>query len=360
MVGPINFDYFNGRTICITGNTGFKGAWLSFWLNQTGANLRGFSSENFTNDQLFRFAELDTICPTTYGCVTDYEKLKSWIIGNEPQLVFHFAAESIVSRAQSDPRNSFDTNLMGTVNLLEAVRQADFNCDVIIATTDKVYKNDETGKAFKESDVLGGTEPYSVSKVCTEFAAQAYQNLILQELTTLPYRKRVVSVRAGNVIGGGDWSQNRIVPHCIEACLGDVPLVLRNPDAIRPWQHVLDAIHGYLLLARHLEDQNFYIEALNFGPYSSDFLSVEEFAKQFIKCWGTENTEIAVKNSKLVESKILKLDSRLSRELLGWAPNFSVSMAIEKIVRWHKGYQHGSSARDLMLADLTDFFIEIT
>ncbi|MDC0444485.1 CDP-glucose 4,6-dehydratase [Alphaproteobacteria bacterium] len=344
---------FSGKTIAITGNTGFKGSWLSLWLKDLGAKVYGFSNQDKHNNKLFSLANIENEYETTFGDVASLELVKSWINRVQPDLVFHFAAEAVVARAQTNPQKTFNTNTLGTVNVLEAVGLLEKDVDVVISTTDKVYRNQEEGRPFCEASELGGNEPYSASKVCAEIAANSYRHSFMQKKSSQLGIKKVVTVRAGNVIGGGDWSPYRLVSSCVDACTFNTPLTLRSPESIRPWQHVLDAIYGYLIIAAAMRDGVAMDEAYNLGPVENDFLKVKQFAECFVKNWGATGVSIETSTSPFTEAGILVLDSTLVREKLKWMPSYDVATSIQKTVDWFKALESGQDAKSLMRSDLT-------
>ncbi|MBU3176429.1 CDP-glucose 4,6-dehydratase [Clostridium estertheticum] len=335
-------DQFNnaykGKKILVTGATGFKGSWLSIWLHKLGAIVIGYSLEPPTNPSMFEICKMENKIINIIGDVRDYSNL--WKVFNEykPDMVFHLAAQPLVKLSYKSPRETYETNVMGTVNLLEAARNTDSVKAVIIITTDKCYENKEWVYGYRESDPMGGYDAYSSSKGCAELVVSSYRNSF--------YKKKGItlsSVRAGNVIGGGDWAEDRLIPDFIKAVSRDKPIVIRNPIATRPWQYILEPLSGYLWLgALMIKDNEKYSSSWNFGPRDTDILNVEEILNLSINSWGKGTIEVD-KSEQFHEANLLKLDISKAKCYLKWNPVYDVNKAVEKTISWYKTYYENRS-----------------
>jgi CDP-glucose 4,6-dehydratase len=349
-------DFWNGKRIFITGHTGFKGSWISIWLQCMHAEVTGYSLEPPTNPSLFKLAGVDRGMIDIRGDVRDLNSLCHALNESRPEIVIHMAAQSIVRDSYKIPVDTYSTNVMGTVNLLEAVRSCNSIRAVVNVTTDKCYENREWPRGYIENDALGGYDPYSNSKACSELVTAAYRNSYFNSINYGVHGVAIASARAGNVIGGGDWSVDRLIPDCIKALLKDEKVLVRNPTAIRPWQHVLEPLYGYLLLAQRLyEDGPKYAEAWNFGPPDEDLKTVEWIVKSLYSKWG-KNTdyEIDLKDNPH-ESHILKLDCSKSRIKLGWRPRWNIEKAIDSIVDWTKSFSKKEDLREVCLNQIEEY-----
>lgn len=331
-------DVYKGKKVLVTGHTGFKGSWLSIWLNYLGADVVGYALEAPTNPSLFKQANLEKKIDSRIGDIRDLELLKRTIREVKPEFVFHLAAQPIVRLSYSIPLDTFMVNTIGTAYLLEAIKEVDTVRVCQIITTDKCYENNNQSHAFKEIDPLGGSDPYSASKAAAEIVVSSYRHSFFSSPTTTNNLVSVSSARAGNVIGGGDWALDRLVPDCIRALSQDKSILIRNPDSIRPWQHVLDALSGYLSLGAHQFSQDHqYSTAWNFGPDENDALSVFEVTKHVIKVWGKGSYEFQadLKSNNLKEAIQLRLDASKAKKYLGWKPVLKASEAIEFSTLWY-------------------------
>ena len=327
-------NVFEGKTVLVTGHTGFKGSWLSIWLKELGANVIGYSLEPYTQNGNFVVADVDRKIKSNIGDIRDYDKLKGIFDQYQPEIVFHLAAQPVVRLSYEQPKLTYDTNIGGTVNLLECCRTTDSVKVIINVTSDKCYENKEWIWGYRENDRIGGHDPYSSSKGCTEIITAAYRNSFFYV-----NNKFLSSVRAGNVIGGGDWREDRLVPDCIRALKKGKPIGIRSPLSVRPWQHVLEPLSGYLLLASKMyEDGDKFSGAWNFGPYHGSTITVEEFVKKLIGYWGSGQYKDLSKQSSHEphEASLLMLDISKAINLLNWAPVLNVSEAIEYTVNWYK------------------------
>lgn len=329
-----------GKKVLITGSTGFKGSWLSIWLNKIGAEVIGYSLEPPTTPSMFKICNLDKKITNIIGDIRDDAKLKDVFKKYKPDIVFHLAAQPLVRYSYKSPKETYETNVMGTVNLLEAARESDCVQAVIVITTDKCYENKEWVYAYREIDPMGGHDPYSSSKGCAELVVSSYRNSFYNE-----NKIALTSVRAGNVIGGGDWAQDRLIPDFVKAVMGNKSISIRNPLAIRPWQHVLEPLSGYLWLgALMLQDRCKYSSAWNFGPEDSDILNVEELLKLAVKAWGKGTIE-EDKTKQPYEANFLKLDISKAKMNLKWHPVYDINKAVYETIYWYKAYYENNNER---------------
>lgn len=333
MKGLFN-DVFEGKTVLVTGHTGFKGSWLSIWLNELGANVVGYALAPHTKDDNFVVSGVGKKIESNIGDIRDFDGIRRVFNKYHPEIVFHMAAQPLVRLSYAQPKLTYDTNIGGTVNLLECCRASSSVKVIINVTTDKCYENKEWVWGYRENDTLGGYDPYSSSKACSEIITAAYRNSFFNLGNEF-----LSSVRAGNVIGGGDWNTDRLIPDCIRALKKGEPIKIRAPHALRPWQHVLDALSGYLLLASKMyEDGDKYAGAWNFGPHYSSVITVEELVVRVISDWGGGSFKDLPKQSPQIkhESNLLMLDISKAFNLLNWSPLLSVDEAIEYTVDWYK------------------------
>ena len=327
------------KKVFITGHTGFKGSWLTLFLTCLGAEVVGFSSHPPSIPNLFEQCNVAKECITIHGDITDYDSLFHALKQHNPDILFHLAAQPIVTTSYKNPIETFKTNVLGTVHVLEAAKHIESIRGIINVTSDKCYENDGSGnQAFVESDRLGGFDPYSASKACAEIVATSYQKSFFRTNT-----QKLASVRAGNVIGGGDWAEDRLFPDVIRAYLQDGTLTIRNKNAIRPWQHVLDPLHGYILLAENLWTDAEYAEAWNFGPMNEPNRTVRDVIQSVIKLWNKQLTIISPSTNTPYESPVLTLDSTKAANKLGWTPKLSTDHAIAWTVDWYKKYASGEN-----------------
>ncbi len=342
-------DTYADRSVFVTGHTGFKGAWLSEWLLALGADVTGYALDPPTQPNLFDALDLGGRLRHVVADVRDRERLVAEVQAAQPSVIFHLAAQAIVRRAYAEPRETFETNVMGTVNVLDAARACPSVRAVVIVTSDKCYQNLEDGRPFRETDPMGGRDPYSASKGCAELVTAAYRESFFAGGTPAA---TVASVRAGNVIGGGDWAADRIIPDCVRALAAGEPIVVRNPDAVRPWQHVLEPLSGYLWLAAlMLRDGRRYEGAWNFGPANHDAdRPVRWVVERFVEAWGSGSwTSPADVAPQPHEAHALSLDSTMAREALGWRPAWEAGTAVRQTASWYREYYRApASARETL------------
>ena len=329
--------FYQNKKIFLTGHTGFKGSWLLCWLNSLGAVVKGYSLEPANEHGLFNLIDGKLNFQHQIGDIRDKENLENSIIDFQPDIIFHLAAQPLVRKSYQIPSETFDVNVVGTCNVLEAVNKLQKKCIVICITTDKVYENKEQHYHYKEEDNLGGYDPYSASKAACEIAISSFRNSFFNRSNYHTHQKAVVSARAGNVIGGGDFSEDRIVPDIIRALQNNKEIEVRNPKAIRPWQHVLEPLNGYLVLAQlAFEDYNFVSNAYNFGPTSNDHLPVHTLVEIAINNWGNGQWKDTSKNNNVHEANLLMLDITKANTELNWQPKLNSQQAIEWTINWYK------------------------
>ena len=337
----MNRDFWRNRRVFLTGHTGFKGSWLALWLTRLGAIVTGYALAPEGAPNLFDAARAGDGVESVIADVRDARALRDALAASGAEVVFHLAAQALVRESYANPVDTYATNVMGTVNLLEAVRSSAHVRSVVVVTSDKCYVNREWRWPYREDEPLGGHDPYSSSKACQELVASAYRASFAQNA-------RIATARAGNVIGGGDGAKDRLVPDLVRAFSSGTAAVIRNPLAIRPWQHVLEPLHGYLLLAEALFDEDRYADAWNFGPYDHDVRPVHAIADALAARWGGGARWTRDEAAHPHEAMTLKLDSSRARALLRWSPRLSVDDALEWIVEWHQD----SDARAVTLAQI--------
>lgn len=338
----VDTDFWKGRRVLITGHTGFMGGWLCLWLDQLGATLAGYALAPVKQPCLFDATGLAGRMDSIIADIRDRERLTLAMTEFEPEIVMHLAAQPLVHQAHHDPVETFDVNVMGTINLMQAIRATPSVRAALVVTTDKVYENREWPWGYRECDALGGHEPYGASKACAEFAVNAYRGSYFSDNRPLG----IATIRAGNIIGGGDWADNRLIPDAIRSFGAKSPLSLRNPNSIRPWQHVLDPLRGYLMLGHRLaEDSNQWAGPWNFGPAEEDAVPVSVVADEITRLWGEGarwqcDTPMENKDSAAVakESQRLILSSSQAQTRLGWRPVWHLQRALAATVDWYKAH----------------------
>ncbi len=365
---------FKGKKVLITGHTGFKGAWLALWLISLGAEVAGYSLEPPTNPNLFNILNLKKDINHIIGDIRDSEKLNMVFNACQPDIVFHLAAQSLVLPSYDNPKLTYETNIIGTVNLFEAVRKTGSVRVVINITSDKCYENKEWVYSYRENDPMGGYDPYSSSKGACELVANAYRNSFFN---TKDYGQKhnvaIASARAGNVVGGGDWAENRLIPDCIRALVKNEKIIIRNPDSERPWQLVLEPLSGYLKLADLMwnnpvsfncgsksDCSSSFSQGWNFGPAGQDSLNVIEVAEQIIKLWGKGSYEIKP-NLNAHETELLRLDTAKACSKLGWNAVYNVQNALESTINWYKNYYYHKNIdiKDYTLKQIEDYSVQM-
>ncbi|MEO8186334.1 MAG: CDP-glucose 4,6-dehydratase [Burkholderiaceae bacterium] len=344
----MNPTFWQGKQVLVTGHTGFKGAWLCMLLDSFGARVAGYALDPPTHPSLYELARVDELVDSTVGDVRDLKPLSERVRAFAPGFVFHMAAQSVVLRSYDDPVETYSTNVLGTVHVLEAVRRMGRPCTVINVTTDKCYENKGQVNGYREGDALGGHDPYSNSKACAELVGDAYRESFFPLNRRNDHGVGLASARAGNVIGGGDWTARQLVPDTIASFLQSQAVVLRHPQAVRPWQHVLDCLAGYLTLAEALaEDVEAYSGAWNFGPTASDSRPVSYVVETLAAHWGTDITWVKDGAHHAPEEEILRLDVTKAAKFLGWRSRLPIDDALRWVAHWYRDFNRGSHARDL-------------
>jgi len=345
-----------GRRIFLTGHTGFKGSWLALWLTSLGAEVRGYALDPSTEPNLFTAASVSDSIEDERGDIRNYAQLEASLTDFAPEVVFHLAAQPLVRRSYADPLGTYATNVMGTANLLEATRKCSTVRAVVCVTTDKCYQNQEWVWPYRETDPLGGYDPYASSKACVEIVSAAYRSSFFPPDRIHEHHVALATARAGNVIGGGDWSEDRLIPDLVRSFLGRQPALIRYPKAIRPWQHVLDALHGYLLLAEQLlAGKTQFATSFNFGPGDEDALPVEEIADKLAGIWGDGATWIRHADPGVHEAHFLRLDSSKARAELQWAPLLRVEVALEWTANWFRAWHQNANMQQATLAQIVAY-----
>jgi CDP-glucose 4,6-dehydratase len=329
------FEFYKGKRIFVTGHTGFKGSWLLCWLQQLGAITKGYSLASDTS--LFNSIHQHLQFENILADIRNKKQLVKEIENFQPDIIFHLAAQALVRPSYEIPAETFEVNAIGTANLLEAVISLKKKCTVIVITTDKVYENKEIDYHYKEEDVLGGYDPYSASKAAAEIVVSSFRNSFFNTAKFNQDQKKIISVRAGNVIGGGDFSKDRIIPDIIRALKSDTEIEVRNPHSVRPWQHVLEPLNGYLRVAMLAYENDLSIHnTYNFGPLPNDHLPVRELVNTAIKCWGSGKWKDVSNENEPHEAGLLKLDISRATKELDWKPKLNSQEAIEWTIKWYK------------------------
>ncbi|MEM9615180.1 MAG: CDP-glucose 4,6-dehydratase [Actinomycetota bacterium] len=348
MIDPV---FWSRQRVLVTGHTGFKGSWLALWLQQMGADVIGYAKKPATDPALFTAAAVETDVATHYGDIVDADALTSLVVDTEPTVILHLAAQAIVRQSFDDPVETFATNVVGTAAVLDAARRAPGLRAVVSVTSDKCYENNEWVWGYRENEPMGGHDPYSASKGCAELVTSAMRRSYFDgEGAAL-----VASARAGNVVGGGDWAANRLIPDIIRAWSVGEEVVIRRPEAVRPWQHVLEPLAGYLMLAQNLaEGRNDFADGWNFGPGDADTQPVAWIVERMAERWQGD-APWRVESDGPHEATLLRLDSSKARGQLGWRPTLDLPTAIDWIVDWYSRYYQGESARDLTVDQLSRY-----
>ena len=343
-------EFWRGKRVLLTGHTGFKGSWLAVWLKHLGADVTGIAIQPNTSPSLFDLADIQKGMTSHYCDIRNLAQLQMLIESAQPEIVFHLAAQPLVRASYKDPLDTLSTNIMGTANILDSLREVD-SCKVaVMVTTDKVYSNKEWLYPYRESDALGGYDPYSASKAASEIVISSYRDSFLEQQGLA-----VASARAGNVIGGGDWSEDRLIPDAVRAWQGESALEIRNPEATRPWQHVLEPLAGYLTLAYELWNHPELCGAYNFGPQSHEVASVRtviELAKLTIN--GSQIKYIE-NSSNVHEAGLLALETAKTRSVLKFAPHWSLEETVARTMKWYQEQQQGATAIELCLKEIRDY-----
>ncbi|MCR5261533.1 MAG: CDP-glucose 4,6-dehydratase [Candidatus Gastranaerophilales bacterium] len=346
-------NFYNGKKVFVTGHTGFKGGWLTLWLKSMGAEVLGYSLEPNTEPSMFEELSIYSHCRNEFANILDLKKLIDIMKHFKPDMVFHLAAQPLVRRSYSEPILTYQTNVIGTLNVLEAARKCESVKAFVNVTTDKCYENKEVETGYKEDDAMGGYDMYSSSKACVEIMSSSYRRSFLQEDGTFA----MATARAGNVIGGGDWAADRLVPDCVRSANQGLPVEIRNPVSVRPWQHVLEPLSGYLLLGKKLfEEGKTYAEGFNFGPNEDSVLRVAEVAQKVVEYYG-QGEVIVHRKDNLHEAGLLMLNIEKAQNVLGWKPVYTADEAIIKTVEWYKEFYNDkdSDMYDFTMAQISEY-----
>jgi CDP-glucose 4,6-dehydratase len=340
--GKVSPTFWKNKRVFLTGHTGFKGSWLSMWLQEMGAHVKGFSLAPHTTPNLFHEAKVKEGMESEIGDIRDLRLITESMCDFDPEIVIHMAAQPLVRLSYSEPVETYATNVMGTIHVLEAARKCKNLKSIVAITTDKCYENKEWPWGYRENEPMGGHDPYSSSKGCCELLIASYRNSFFNT----PESASLASVRAGNVIGGGDWSDDRLIPDILKAFEKSEPAVVRNPLSTRPWQHVLEPLSGYLVLAEKLyQDGDQFAEAWNFGPRDEDCQSVAYILDKMIATWGQGATWVMDANSHPHEAGFLKLDCSKAKQKLHWEPKWNLEFTLTSIVKWHKAFLQNENIR---------------
>ncbi len=354
----MNNLFWKGKKVLITGHTGFKGSWLSLWLQKKGADLTGYSLSPPTEPNLFDILNLGSGMVSVLGNVCDIDHLKAVFKKTQPQIVIHMAAQSLVRYSYKNPVETFTTNVMGTVNILEAARSTESVKVALIITSDKCYKNREWVWGYRENDPMGGHDPYSSSKGCAELVTSAYRNSYFSQKNSEKENIAVASARAGNVIGGGDWGDDRLIPDIIKAVMDNQSVKIRNPEAVRPWQHVLDPLNGYLCLIEKLyENGSKHSSGWNFGPDIKGAKSVFWITSQISRIWDDKVNWVKDfgENKNPHEANYLKLDCSKANSILGWKSKLDILQSLKMVVEWYKHYINHCDMREFTESQIDKF-----
>jgi len=347
---------WRGRRVFLTGHTGFKGSWLALWLTRLGAKVRGYALDPCTEPNMFSMASISSLVEDVRGDTRDYEKLRASITEFAPEVVFHLAAQPILRRSYSEPVATYATNVMGTVHVLEAIRKTPSVRAVVCVTTDKCYQNQEWVWPYRETDPLGGRDPYSSSKACAELVVAAYRASFFPVDRVPEQHVKLATARAGNVIGGGDWSEDRLIPDLIRGFTSRKPVLIRWPNAIRPWQHVLEPLHGYVMLAQELLAQNTrFASSYNFGPSDEGIWPVDRIAKKLVDMWGEGASWIRDSAPSVHEDHVLTLDASKARAELGWTPRLGIGAALEWTLKWYRACNRGENMAEFTLEQIAEY-----
>ena len=346
----IDKTFWEGKKVFLTGHSGFKGSWLSLWLKKLGADVKGYSLKPYTTPNLYSEIELDSLIESEIGDIRNLEQLTKSMVSFDPDILIHMAAQPLVRLSYREPVETYEINVIGTVNVFEAARKCSNLKSIVNVTTDKCYENKEWYWGYRENEPMGGHDPYSSSKGCSELVTSAYRKSFMEGNGV-----GLASARAGNVIGGGDWSSDRLIPDIIRAFDENKPVIVRNPKSTRPWQHVLEPLSGYLLLAQKLYmDPNKYSEGWNFGPQEDDAKSVEYILNKMVSLWPGSNWKLDDEKSPH-EAGYLKLDISKAKMALDWNPRWNLDSTLSRIISWHNNWKRGEDIKRLCSLEIDDY-----
>ena len=352
----INSNFWKNKKVLLTGHTGFKGSWLSIWLKKLEVELIGFSKDIPTEPSLFKLAEVSENMISIIGDIKNFSLIQKTIQENQPDIIIHMAAQSLVRKSYEDPLETFSTNIMGTANVLEAIKMSEKTRVVINVTSDKCYENNGMEEKFSENSPMGGYDPYSSSKGCSELITSAFKNSFYNSKKFDSHKVALSTVRAGNVIGGGDWAKDRLIPDIIDSVSKKIPTQIRNINSVRPWQFVLEPLNGYLLLAEKMwEKGNEFSEAWNFGPDDGGCKSVKWILEKISKEWGEKNFWEEDDKENPHEASILRLDCKKAKERLGWETKLNINEALEWTINWYKKFLENSNMKEYTKKQIEEF-----
>ncbi len=359
MENMVDFNFIKknieGKKVLLTGHTGFKGSWMLMLLNMFNAKVSGISLVPKNQNDIYNLINGDSLCDSIISDIRNKDQLREYVLKINPEIIFHFAAQPLVRESYKNPIETFETNIIGTANLLDAVRFIKTKCTIVVITTDKVYENKEWHYPYRENDRLGGYDPYSSSKAASELIIDSYRNSFFNPVNFKMHLKSIASARAGNVIGGGDWSEDRLIPDIIRSINSETNILIRNPNSVRPWQHVLEPLLGYLLLAINLDSNPLkFSSSFNFGPNDNDVLSVIEIANICVDYFKKGVVEIRNDVNSFHEASLLKLDINKSREYLGWQPKLSSLQSIAYTLDWYK--YSGNNEREYCMKQIKSYY----
>lgn len=356
MENMVDSSFWAGKVVLLTGHTGFKGSWLSLWLQSMGAKVIGYALPAPTNPSLFVVANVAEHMVSIESDIRDFTALSSVFNKYQPEIIIHMAAQPLVRYSYANPIETYSTNVMGTVHVLEAARLTSSVRAIVNVTSDKCYENRELPWGYRENEPMGGHDPYSNSKGCSELVTSAYRNSYFYPDNYKDHGVALASGRAGNVIGGGDWAEDRLIPDIMRAIAKGEPVYIRNPNAIRPWQHVMEPLSGYLVLAQKLYEENSsYAESWNFGPSDQDAKPVQWIVDNLTHSWGEGASWVLDSGDHPHEAHYLKLDCSKAKARLNWVPKWHLDEALAKIVKWQKHYQQGSDMKEVTLKQIADY-----
>lgn len=351
----MDFSFWKKKRVLITGHTGFKGSWLSLWLHKLGANVYGYALAPNTKPSLFKLLDNEKKINHFIGDIRDIGILKAHIQNVKPDIIIHMAAQPLVRYSYDNPVETYEVNVMGTVNLLEAVRACDSVKVVINVTTDKCYENREWPWGYRENEPMGGHDPYSNSKGCSELVTSAFRSSYFPPEKFAQHGKAIASCRAGNVIGGGDWAADRLIPDIIQSLLNQKEIIIRNPASIRPWQHVLEPLSGYMLLAERMWSYPVdFSSAWNFGPQDNDAKPVQDIVEYFVEHW-PQKAYWQHRQADKHEAQYLKLDISKAKQYLGWQPTYHLEQTLDDIIEWYNAHDKGEDIEALSLKQISNF-----
>ena len=348
---------YEGKRVFLTGHTGFKGTWMTLMLKELGAEVKGYSLPPIEHNALYHEVRAELFCDSVIADIRNRDKVEREITKFNPDFIFHMAAQALVLESYKNPVETYQTNVMGTLHVLDSLKNLNHPCKTVIITTDKVYENFEREAPYTEDERMGGYDPYSNSKACCELLTSSYRSSFFNPEKHDLHKQSIATVRSGNVIGGGDWSDNRIIPDLVRSLFNNEMLIVRNPNAVRPWQHVLEPLNGYLTLGAYMtKDPVKYATAFNFGPKAGDRLNVEELIKESINVWGSGNYKVAHSNNKPHEANLLMLDISKAENELNWTPQFDSKQAIAFTLEWYKAVYEKLDSKEFTLYQIRKYY----